>query len=360
MTQLIDHSAQNSTYTIGWDVGGANLKAALLDQKGAVLAVFQLLCPLWRGLNQLKAALDHVLSQLPAGAYRHAVTMTGELVDLFANRHQGVLEISQTMRNHLQGDLRFYAGKQGFVLFEQIASHTAHIASANWLASAELMASSIKASGMKCALLIDIGSTTTDLIPLIDAKVTTQSTSDADRMQADELVYTGVIRTPLMALCQKIEWDGKQINIAAEHFATTADIYRLMRELMPEDDQADTADDAGKSMIETARRLARIVGRDVESASLADWKALAQAFSQVQLMQIKNAAERVIADNKMSRSAPLIGAGAGRFLVARLAKQMNRPYVEVNALLSDMVLPNMAAVCLPAYAVAKLALDGAC
>ena len=75
--------------TIGWDIGGAHLKAVLLDESGAVLQALQLPCTLWRGLNHLESAINDALRtniHADSGAC-HAITMTGELVDLFQNRH---------------------------------------------------------------------------------------------------------------------------------------------------------------------------------------------------------------------------------------------------------------------------------
>jgi (4-(4-[2-(gamma-L-glutamylamino)ethyl]phenoxymethyl)furan-2-yl)methanamine synthase len=113
----------NSKYTVGWDIGGAHLKAALLGENGELVQVLQLPCPLWRGLNHLEAAINDALRANkiePSGA-NHAVTMTGELVDLFENRHEGVLAISNLVATLLGKDTLFYAANTGFVTLEQLA-----------------------------------------------------------------------------------------------------------------------------------------------------------------------------------------------------------------------------------------------
>ena len=56
---------------IGWDVGGAHLKAVRIDAKGK-LAVMQVYCPLWRGLDALSAAIDQVLTEFAVPAMGHA------------------------------------------------------------------------------------------------------------------------------------------------------------------------------------------------------------------------------------------------------------------------------------------------
>ncbi len=182
-----------------------------------------------------------------------------------------------------------------------------------------------------------------------------QGFTDAERMRFDELVYAGVVRTPLMALCQKVQFAGFLVNVAAEHFATTADVYRLTGELSLEDDMADTADGAGKTELESARRLARMVGHDVEDFEFSTWKSLAFEFRNAQLMRLQEAFSHLVDINQYM---PLVGAGAGCFLVRALAAQMNKPYLDVESLLNTSdETTHWASVCLPAVAVASLSID---
>jgi len=335
---------------LAWDVGGAHLKAALVSATGEVLQVCQVACPLWRGMAQLEQALAEVFSQLESLPERHAVTMTGELVDIFPNRRAGVLQIAQFMAEHLNGEVLFYSAKQGFVDSTEVSFYADSIASANWHASASLIAKSIKQ-----AVLLDIGSTTSDLILINNGLVASQGFTDAERMRFDELVYAGVVRTPLMALCQKVKFDGFLVNVAAEHFATTADVYRLTGELSHEDDMADTADGAGKTELESARRLARMVGHDVEDFEISAWKSLAFEFRNTQLMHLQEAFSHLV---EINQDTPLVGAGVGRFLVRALATQMNKPYLDVENLLNTSnQTRHWASVCLPAVAVAILSID---
>jgi len=342
-----------SDATLGWDVGGAHLKAALVSATGEVLEVYQVACPLWHGIAELERALSQVLGQLKAVPHRHAVTMTGELVDIFPNRRAGVLQIAQFMAQRLNGEVLFYSAKRGFVNGSKVSLHADFIASANWHASASLIAKTIKQ-----AVLVDIGSTTSDLILIKNSLVASQGFTDAERMRFDELIYAGVVRTPLMALCHKVEFDGHLVNVAAEYFATTADVYRLTGELADEDDMTDTADGAGKTKLESARRLARMIGHDVEDKDISVWKALAFQFRKLQLMRLQEALSHL---DDVNQDRPLVGIGAGRFLVRALAEQMNKPYFDVETFIktSDEAA-HWASVCLPAVAVASLSLGIKC
>lgn len=334
---------------IGWDIGGAHLKAALVDGTGHVLAAKQVYCPLWRGLHELQQAIDVVL--LDFNANQHVVTMTGELADIFANRRDGVAQIANRLATKLTGQVCYYAGEHGFVNVDAVAQHVADIASMNWLASVQYVA-----QHMRQALLIDVGSTTTDIALINDGKPLVRGFTDATRMQFDELVYTGVVRTPLMALAQKIPFAGQITNVAAEYFAATADVYTLTGDLALADNMSDTADGAEKGLGASARRIARMIGWDAEDAPMSAWRNLAYAFKHAQLNQVKQALLSQLSLLQDYSGLRIVGAGAGDFLVAELAKQLGFNYESVANLISaeNKKVKNMAAVCFPAYAVAYL------
>jgi (4-(4-[2-(gamma-L-glutamylamino)ethyl]phenoxymethyl)furan-2-yl)methanamine synthase len=335
---------------IGWDVGGAHIKAVALSVEREVIQALQLPCPLWLGLAHLKTTVEVALAtfSIKPNDVLHVITMTGELVDLFQNRHVGVLEIAKMLNDILSRDgesIQFYAVNHGYVDFRHVSALSMNIASANWHASASCLATHVQD-----ALLIDIGSTTTDIIPIQSGKVHTQNISDAQRMQADSLVYTGVVRTPVMAVANKLLLDGIETNVAAEYFATMADIYRLTGELPQEVDMADTADGKGKSLLESARRLARMVGHDLEDKPIETWRHLAVDCRNRQLGQIKMAVLKHLKSNDL-----IIGAGAGAFLVKVLADELRHAYLPVSQVLKQPFNGNHALeLCFPAYAVANL------
>lgn len=362
-------------WTIGWDVGGAHLKAALLDEAGQLLHALQVQCPLWRGLSFLDTAIEDALqmlqdqqialnAQVTAHNLHHYITMTGELVDLFAHRQQGVAEISARLQAVLTGEKYFYvmqsytAKTPAFITFDHVHWHWQQIASANWHASASLLGQYTPQ-----ALLIDIGSTTSDFSLIHEHQVRTDAYTDAQRMQAQSLIYTGVVRTPVMALGHSVMFEGKTTPIAAEHFATTADVYRLTGDLTESDDMADTADNAAKTIDASAKRLARMIGHDSIDANLSDWKALAAAFKAQQLARLTQVAEMHLNAADMPQTTVILGAGAGHFLVEAIAKQLRRPYQTVSSVLqahltavhmNNATLQHDANVALPAVAVAYL------
>jgi probable H4MPT-linked C1 transfer pathway protein len=332
---------------VGWDVGGAHLKVARVDAAGKVLAVEQFPCQLWHGMERLQQAVEAATRKL-GNAAQHAVTMTGELADIFPSRHDGVLEISTAMqRLLLDARVRFYAGESGLIEPAQVPKHTSQIASANWLASSQFVAQVVPN-----ALLIDMGSTTTDIIKIQDGTAQPQGLTDAARLTTSELVYSGLIRTPVMAMVQRVPFNGQMQRIAAEHFATMADVYRLTGKLEAEHDMSDTADGKGKSLQDSARRLARMVGHDAEDAPLLAWQALAHFIASAQLQDLAAAAQTVAAS--LQSDSPIVGAGVGRAVVRQIAQKIGRPYIDFADLIEGEAR-EWAAVCAPAYAVAWLA-----
>jgi (4-(4-[2-(gamma-L-glutamylamino)ethyl]phenoxymethyl)furan-2-yl)methanamine synthase len=309
-------------FMLGWDIGGAHLKAVLLDTKGNYIASSQLPCPLWRGLEYLERAIHEVqfIMRKNIGLYNvtHAITMTGEMVDLFESRHEGVCKIAKLASKLLGENCYFYAAdaeaEHGFVRALDVPRFASVIASANWHASATFLGKHVPN-----ALLIDIGSTTSDIIPIIDGNIALNGHSDVARLKNGSLVYTGVVRTPIMALAQKLPFfDGDEhieINVMAELFATTADVYRLTGELKKDD--AETADGKGKTQLESARRLARMIGYDVHD-NLERWIQLAFNCKNLQMYQLKTAIAQHLKPNMI-----IIGAGAGSFLAKQIAEELN-------------------------------------
>ena len=82
--------------------------------------------------------------------------------------------------------------------------------------------------------MIDIGSTTCDLIPLVDGQPVTIGKTDPNRMINGELIYTGVQRAPVCAVAQLVPWRGRKCPLAHEVFATMWDVYLTLGDLPEE------------------------------------------------------------------------------------------------------------------------------
>ena len=332
---------------IGWDIGGAHLKAALV-RDGEVEAVEQLACTLWLGMEHLAHAWRAIVARFGDPEY-HAVTMTGELAEIFPSRRDGVAAICG-MAVDLAGKVpaRFYAGTRGFVGAGQAVQDWQQVASANWHASAAWVASRVGDG-----LFIDIGSTTTDIIPLSGGRPAVSGHTDAERLETGELVYTGVMRTSLMALAAEAPFAGRWQRLMAENFATTADVYRLSGELAADDDSYPASDGRSKGAADCRARIARMYGRDAEAASILTWDRVARYFRDRQLHRIAEAVAQVLSRGDLPEEAPFITAGAGHFLAPELARRFG----SLAERFADLVpaqkdARRKAGICAPAVAVA--------
>lgn len=335
---------------IGWDVGGAHLKAARAEN-GIITQAVQIASPLWLGLETLERAYLEAETALGQAPF-NAVTMTGELCDAFATRAEGVSSLAAAM-TRLLGSRRavFYASRSGFAAGSEIPKHSAGIASANWHASAALTA-----ARARNALFVDAGSTTTDIIPAAEGKPANLGFTDAERLSHGELVYTGIARSFLMAGPKLVPFGGQWTPLMNEWFATMADVYRILGRLPEGADMMEAADGREKTASASCARLARMVGRDRGEADQAAWERLAQFFAEAQMREIMDAAALVLSRGLLPSDAPVVGAGAGREIVRELASRLRRPYLDFGALIeTSPEARSVACDCAPACAVALLA-----
>jgi (4-(4-[2-(gamma-L-glutamylamino)ethyl]phenoxymethyl)furan-2-yl)methanamine synthase len=174
-----------------------------------------------------------------------------------------------------------------------------------------------------------------------------------------ELVYQGVVRTPLCGVAHRIVFRGETTGVMNEWFATTADVYRLTGELWPDHDQHASADNGPKTEAASRARIARMIGRDARDASDAEWRRFAQAWRHEQLRTLEAHLAQVAAQHERLAAAPIVGAGCGRFLAAALAREEARGYVDFARLAGvagdapDRA--EWASTCAPSVAVAMLA-----
>src|SRR5579884_2539286 len=174
---------------LGLDIGGANLKAAHTDGQARSVPF-----ELWKQPKRLPDVLRRLIHDLPS-ANELAVTMTGELCDCFRSRRHGVLAILDAVAAAAgQTPVRIWGNDGRFADPPEARRKPLQVASANWLALAAFAGRYVPQGP---ALVIDIGSTTTDIVPLLDGRPMPQGRTDSERLGCSELVYTGVRRTPL-------------------------------------------------------------------------------------------------------------------------------------------------------------------
>jgi probable H4MPT-linked C1 transfer pathway protein len=336
------------TIRAGLDVGGAHLKVALVENH-RVLAVQQFRCRLWMGLEKLETALRRA-APLLARADRCAVTMTGELSDVFPNRIVGVETIVARMVDAFGPATRFWLGPRGLGNADDARAHPRDVGSTNFLATAALVGRT-----HPDALVVDFGSTTADIIPVRGGAPSATGLTDAIRQTSGELVYTGYTRTAVMGVATRAPFQGAWVTFAREYLSTMADVRRILGTDLSEVDVHATADGKDKSVEASIARLARMLGRDADEGTLSDWRTVAAYVREEQLRSIHDGALQVLSRTDLPSEAPVIAAGIGAADAAVVATRLGRrsiPFAELVSAPADIALWTTA--CAPAVAVALL------
>jgi probable H4MPT-linked C1 transfer pathway protein len=324
------------------DIGGANLKVA--DGLGYARAYA---FAMWREPRRLAQQIRTAISEAPPCDHL-AITMTGELADCFASKAEGVQFILQAVQegsDHRHSRVYLVDGR---LVAPQAALHVPHLAAAsNWHALARLAG---RHAPRGRGLLVDVGSTTCDLVPLVDGQVAARGTSDTTRLIAGELVYTGVERSPVCAVLAKSTYRGQTCPIVHELFATMRDVYLVLGKLPEVPGDTHTADGRPATFDAAVLRLARMMAADGTTFDAQDARRLAEDAARAQSLLLRQAIERLASEQ--GRPETIVLCGHGEFM-AREALGESLPDVPVVSLTE--VLGPMVARCGPAHALAILA-----
>jgi (4-(4-[2-(gamma-L-glutamylamino)ethyl]phenoxymethyl)furan-2-yl)methanamine synthase len=285
------------------DIGGANTKAAW-DDGTTVSRPFEV----WRD----PAGLVSVLRELgPADAV--AVTMTAELSDAFRTKREGVAFVLDAVEE-VFGDPRVLTTGGELITVDEARGRPWDVAAANWVATALAVA-----DDHPDALLIDVGSTTADVIPIAGGHVAATGHDDLTRLLAGELVYTGAVRTNLAAIAPRVPLRGGWCPVASELFAISGDVHLVLGHVEAYDGPTP---DGRPATVEFAReRIARLVCSDVDQLEDAEIDAIAEYLHGEQVGQIAEAAGR-------QPEALVVAAGTGAFLAREVAARLGREVVD--------------------------------
>lgn len=297
------------------DIGGANVKIA--DGRGfAVSHPFAL----WKDKDRLARELRSAIAESPPHDHL-VVTMTGELADCFADKEEGVAFILQAVKEAADGrHTRVYL-VNGMLVSPQVAlTRPLDAASANWHALARFCA---RFSSNRHAWLIDIGSTTTDFIPIVDGHPVATGNTDLERLMSGHLVYTGIERSPVCALVHSLPYRGSECAVAQELFATTRDVYLLKGDLPEMSHDRHTADHQPATRQAACRRMGRMLSATEQQFNLDDAVVCARHVAHVQMTVLAAAAQRVLDLLGSAKPQVAILSGHGEFLARRLVKTLS-------------------------------------
>jgi probable H4MPT-linked C1 transfer pathway protein len=315
--------------SLGIDVGGANLKVSTANGDFRLIYF-----PMWKRLNELEDLLKKIEREFSPD--RTGVVMTAELSDVFPTKEEGVLTIAKIIQRvfgsayylDLDGELRDY---------DYVKFHPKKFTASNWVASAKFLLK----DGWRNIIFADMGSTTTDLIPITDR--IEAGRTDYERLKREELLYFGVLRTPIFYILPKFD-----VPLASEFFAISADAFVVTGDIKPEDYTCETPDGRGKDARSCMQRLARAVCCDLDEVGEDYVKAMAEAFRESMLRRLK---EGILQISEKFRLDRVLGCGIGEFLLREATELAGLEYVSIAegyGRVSDVF---------PAYAMARLVVD---
>ncbi len=303
---------------IGLDVGGANTKAAVVDGDGRVRIVSEPF-EVWRRPEAMADAIATVVGRLELDRAPVALTTTAELVDVFSSKREGVLCVLDAASKALpERWLRVMTTDGALIGVEEARGAPLRCAAANWMATALLIARSLPD-----AILLDCGSTTTDVVPIQAGEVIALGRTDVDRLLHGELIYTGVLRTNVATMLSHVPIGGRPCPVSSELFAISADAHLLRGRLTAEQCTCTFPDGRGTSLPEVRSRLARVVCADPEQLADGDLEAIAAAVEEAQVASIAAALDRV--GRRVTTGAPVVAVGIGAFLGRAAAGRCGLP-----------------------------------
>jgi probable H4MPT-linked C1 transfer pathway protein len=301
---------------IGWDVGGVNLKGARLDTWSDPTAIRSVCLPfeLQRDPRGLITALTDVARELGATAGDlHAVTMTAELSQAFRTKREGVAFVLDALDAALpSASFHVYTVHRRFVRPDEARAHPLAVAAANWAATADFVARSIPT-----CILIDIGTTSSDLIPIVRGNIAVQGSTDPERLLSGELVYTGALRTPVEAVVSQVPLWGGTAGIAADGFALIGDAYLWLGRVRSEDYTCRTPDGRPPTREFAGERLARSVCADCDMLGESDIDAIAEALVSAQVHALAQSLGRI--RQRCPDITLAVVTGLGDFIAAEAA-----------------------------------------
>ncbi len=310
---------------LGLDIGGANTKAAFLKTQESMIQELRTSMeyfPIWkRGKEQLPTVLEKLRKRLDKTDLDGVgVTMTAELSDVYWTKKEGVNHILDCVTQVFNEVPIFVLNVEAKLLsVEDARNEPLKVASANWAATGWMISQAIKT-----CLVVDVGSTTTSIIPLINGKIAAEGRTDLEKLRNGELVYSGALRTNVATIVNGIPIRGRIARVSSELFAQSGDVHLLLDNIREEEYTAETSDGRGKTKREAMARLARVVCADIDLLTEQEIIEMAQLVYERQVKQITGGLKQVYERIKpllLQEKLSVVITGLGRDFLARKAAE---------------------------------------
>jgi probable H4MPT-linked C1 transfer pathway protein len=309
----------------GLDIGGANTKAAFIKTKDGTIKKLRTSMeyfPIWKkGQEQLPKVLEKLKQRLfdstaPDGI---GVTITAELSDAYITKKEGIHHVLDCVTEVFDDAPTFVLDVKAKMLpVKDARREPLKVASANWAATGWMVSQLIK----NC-IVVDVGSTTTSIIPVINGKIAAEGRTDLEKLQNGELVYSGALRTNVAAIVNGIPVRGRRARVSSELFAQSGDVHLILDNIKEEDYIAETCDSRGKTRREAMARLARVVCADINILTEQEIRHIAKVVYDKQVEQITGGLKQVYERIKplLQEKIRIVVTGFGRNFLAKKASE---------------------------------------
>jgi hypothetical protein len=273
----------------------------------------------WKAPEKLVGVLSALKEKVSGNAMVDGVglTLTAELSDAYQTKREGVHHILACVE-------KAFAGLPIFVLdvdaklrsVDAARAEPLGVAAANWAATGWLVAQVVET-----CVVVDVGSTSTSIIPVVDGGVAAAGKTDLEKLMVGELVYTGSLRTNVAAIVSSVPLRGGVVRVAAELFAQSGDVHLVLGNITEEEYTTETADRRGKTRGEALARLARVVCADTEMLCEEEIVQIAQHVRDKQVERVADGLKQVYSRVKSltSGEVPVVVTGMGETFLAEAA-----------------------------------------
>jgi probable H4MPT-linked C1 transfer pathway protein len=307
---------------IGWDIGGANTKAAFLRTENGCVQELKAAVeyfPVWKDPERLVSVLSTLKEKVSGDVEVDGVglTMTAELSDAYQTKREGVAHV-------LACAAEVFAGLPVFVLdvdatfrsMEAAKAEPLSVAAANWAATG-WMATRL----VETCVVVDVGSTSTSIVPVVNGCVSAAGKTDLEKLMAGELVYTGSLRTNVAAIVDSVPLRGGTARVSSELFAHSGDVHLVLGNISGDEYTTETADGRGRTRGEALARLARVVCADTEMLAEEEIVQIAKYVHGRQVEQVADGLRQVYSRVKSLAAAkvPVVVTGLGKTFLAEAA-----------------------------------------
>jgi probable H4MPT-linked C1 transfer pathway protein len=309
---------------IGWDIGGANTKAALLRTENSCIEHFKMAVeyfPVWKDPDKLVNVLLALKAKVSGGIGVDGVglTMTAELSDAYQTKREGVTHVLSCAEEAFVGLPVFVLDVDAKLRSVDAArAEPIGVAAANWAATGWLVSRLVKT-----CVVVDVGSTSTSIIPIVGGSVSAVGKTDLEKLMVGELVYTGSLRTNVAAIVDSVPLRDCIVRVASELFAQSGDVHLVLGNISEGEYTAETADGRGRTRWESLARLARVVCADIEMLTKEEIVHIAKHVYAKQVEQVAAGLRQVYGRVKSlsAGKVPVVVTGLGKTFLAENASQ---------------------------------------